>query len=162
MHEALLQYIWQFQYFNSDRLITSWGEPIQIIYPGIHNSNQGPDFAGAKIRIGDTTWAGNAELHINASHWNLHSHSGDPNFNNIILHVVWNHDADVKDVNGNDLPTLELKTRVSKLLLERYASLMETSSFIPCENQVQQVNGLTLANWKQRLVAERLISKSIR
>ena len=160
MQEDLLQYIWQFQYFNSTKLLTSSGEPIQIIHHGTHNSNQGPDFTGAKIKIGKTTWAGNVELHNNSSHWNLHNHSTDPNFNNIILHVVWNHDTEIKDGNGNDLATLELKNRVSKLLLEKYRALMQASHFIPCENQVQQVNELTLTNWKHRLVAERLIAKS--
>jgi hypothetical protein len=160
MQEDLLQYIWQFQYFNSAKLLAPSGDIIQIIHPGIHNNNQGPDFTNAKIKINNTTWAGNIELHINSSHWNIHNHSSDSNFNNIILHVVWNHDIEIKDVNGNDLPTLELKNRVSKILLDKYRMLMETSRFIPCESQVRQVNQLTLANWKQRLVAERLIAKS--
>src|ERR1017187_8698307 len=77
----------------------------------------------------------------------------------IILSSMW-FDTTIKDLTGNDLPTFELKSRVSKLLLEKYRELMETSYFIPCEGQVRQVNELTLANWKQRLVAERLIVKS--
>src|SRR5450432_1620232 len=162
MQEDLLQYIWQFQYFNSSELLTSIGETIQIIHPGSHNNNQGPDFTGAKIKINRTLWAGNVELHIHSSDWNLHNHSADSNFNNIILHVVWNHDTTIKDLTGNDLPTFELKSRVSKLLLENYRELMETSQFIPCESQVRQVDEFTLANWKQRLVAERLIAKSRR
>src|ERR1044071_8790162 len=105
MQEDLLQYIWQFQYFNKTGLLTSSEEAIQIIHPGSHNSNQGPDFTSAKIKINETLWAGNVELHINSSDWNLHDHSADPNFNNIILHVVWNHDAVIKDPGGNDLPT---------------------------------------------------------
>ena len=160
MKEDLLQYIWQFQYFNNSELKNSSGEIIQIINTGAHNTNQGADFTGAKIKIGETTWAGNVELHINSSDWNVHRHSTDSNFNNVILHVVWNNNAIIKDINNNDLPTLELKNRVSKLLLERYRMLMGSSQFIPCENQLQQVNELTLANWKQRLVAERLIAKS--
>ncbi|MEP6927842.1 MAG: DUF2851 family protein [Ginsengibacter sp.] len=160
MQEDLLQYIWQFQYFNTSGLLTSSGETIQIIYPGSHNNNQGPDFTDAKIKINQTIWAGNVELHINSSDWNLHNHSSDSNFNNIILHVVWNHDNTIKDINGNDLPTFELKSRVSKLLLDRYRELMAASYFIPCESQVRQVNELTLTNWKQRLIAERLIAKS--
>jgi hypothetical protein len=160
MQEDLLQYIWQFQYFNSSELLTSIGETIQIVHPGSHNSNQGPDFTGAKIKINKTLWAGNVELHINSSDWNLHNHSADSNFNSIILHVVWNHDATIRDNNGNDLPTFELKNRVSKLLLDKYRELMENSYFIPCEGQVRQVNELTLSSWKHRLVAERLITKS--
>ncbi|HEX7458295.1 MAG TPA: DUF2851 family protein, partial [Ginsengibacter sp.] len=160
MKEDLLQYIWQFQYFNNSELLTSSGEMIQIINTGTHNTNQGADFLDAKIKIGKTTWAGNVELHINSSDWNVHNHSADSNFNNVILHVVWNSNTTIKDMHNNDLPTLELKNRVSKLLLERYKMLMESSQFIPCESQLQQVNELTLTNWKLRLVAERLIAKS--
>jgi Protein of unknown function (DUF2851) len=160
MKEDLLQYIWQFQYFTTSDLFTVDGEPIQIISPGSHNKNQGPDFTEAKIKIADTIWAGNVELHINSSHWNLHSHSGDTNFKNVILHVVWNHDVEIKDINGNPLPTLELKFLVSKLLLDKYKSLMQGSRFIPCENQVQQVNDLTRLSWKQRLAIERLSGKA--
>jgi len=160
MKEDLLQYIWQFQYFNNSELYTSSGEAIRIISTGTHNTNQGTDFVNAKIKIGKTIWAGNVEVHINSSDWDMHHHSDDPNYDNVILHVVWNENAIVKDRVGNSLHTLELKSRVPKLLLERYKMLMESSQFIPCESQLQQVNELTMANWKQRLVAERLIKKS--
>ena len=162
MREDLLQYIWKFQYFNSNELQTINGDVIQVIHAGTHNLNQGPDFLEAKIKINNTIWAGNIELHINSSHWNLHNHSSDSNFNNIILHVVWNHDIEIKDVNGNNLPTIELQNRVSKLLLEKYRKLMEETHFISCENQLDNLNELTLSSWKQRLVAERLISRSER
>ncbi len=160
MREDLLQYIWQFQYFKATDIVTVSGENIQILFPGSHNTNQGPDFSNAKIKIGNTVWAGNVELHVNSAHWNLHGHSLDANFNNIILHVVWNHDIEIKDINGNNLPTLELKTKVSKLLLDKYRDLMDASYFIPCENMVRQVNELTIINWKQRLTVERLLRKS--
>ena len=160
MQENLLQYIWQFQYFNHATLLTTAGENIQIIHPGSHNQNQGPDFTAAKIKIGETVWVGNVEIHINSSGWNLHHHSDDSNFNNVILHVVWNNDTAINDRNGIPLPALELKSRVSKLLMEKYKTLMQSSHFIPCEKQVQQINQLSYANWKQRLVAERLISRS--
>ena len=160
MKEDLLQYIWQFQYFNNKELQTVSGEKIEIQFPGSLNTNQGPDFTGAKIRIGKTLWAGNVEIHINSSDWNLHRHSSDSNFNNIVLHVVWNHDIEIADSNNNHLPALELKERVSKMLLNKYRELMEAANFIPCENQVHLVNELSLSNWKQRLLAERLITKS--
>ncbi len=160
MKEDILQYIWKFQYYNCSELLSTNGDGIQVMHPGSHNTNQGPDFIQAKIKINDTLWAGNVELHINSSNWNLHRHSADNNFNNIILHVVWNHDLEIKDTNGNNLPTLELQSRVSKLLLERYHQLMGVAQFIPCEKQVHQINELTLSSWKQRLVAERLIAKS--
>ncbi|MEO6328595.1 MAG: DUF2851 family protein [Ginsengibacter sp.] len=160
MKERLLQYIWQFQYFNKSALTTFAGEPLQVISPGSFNTNQGPDFLSAKIKTGATTWAGNVELHINSSDWNLHKHSTDTNYHNIILHVVWLHDREIKDGAGNIIPTLELQSRVSNLLLSRYKELMHGSLFIPCEKQISQVSELTFSNWKQRLLIERLQKKS--
>ncbi len=160
MKERLLQYIWQFQYFNKNELTTTGGEPLQVIHQGKFNANQGPDFSEAKIKIGNTTWVGNIELHITSSDWNLHNHSADKNYNNIILHVVWEHDKEIQDISGNNLPTLELQNRVSKLLLNKYEGLMNASSFIPCETHIHTINDLALLSWKQRLLAERLESKS--
>lgn len=160
MKEDILQYIWKFQHYNRNELACTNGDRISVIYPGNHNSNQGPDFKEAKIKINDTLWAGNVELHINSSHWNLHHHSEDNNYNNIILHVVWNHDIEIKDTNGNNLPTLELQSRVSNLLLDKYKQLMEKPQFIPCEKLSHNLSGLSLTSWKERLVSERLLLKS--
>ncbi|HSN09766.1 MAG TPA: DUF2851 family protein [Hanamia sp.] len=160
MREEILQYIWKFQYYNNNDLQSINGERITVVQPGIHNVNQGPDFIEAKIWINETLWAGNVELHINSSDWNRHKHSADNNYNNIILHVVWKHDTEIKDANGNNLPTLELQSRVSKLLLEKYRQLMETPQFIPCEKLEKNISGLALTAWKQRLAAERLLLKS--
>ncbi len=86
--ESLLQFIWQFQYFNKSGLFTIEGETLQIIFPGNLNVNQGPDFLEAKLKIGKTLWIGNVELHIKSSDWDLHNHGKDGNYSNIILHVV--------------------------------------------------------------------------
>lgn len=160
MKEDILQYIWKFQYFNKSELTCTDGRTIFIYHPGNHNTHQGPDFSQAKIKIDDTIWAGNIEVHIQSSHWNLHQHTADVNYDNIILHVVWQHDVEIKDVSGNNLPTLELQNRVSKILLEKYGQMMRQPVFIACENQLNEVNELTLNHWKQRLVVERLITKS--
>ena len=160
MKEDILQYIWKFQYYNNHQLTSTSGDKILVIHPGSHNVNQGPDFTEAKIKINDTLWVGNVELHINSSHWNLHNHSADENYKNIILHIVWNHDAEIKDANGNNLPTLELQSRVSNLLLEKYKQLGENGQFIACEKLPHQLRELSLTSWKQRLVAERLLLKS--
>ncbi|HAO45645.1 MAG TPA: DUF2851 domain-containing protein [Chitinophagaceae bacterium] len=156
MTERLLQFIWQFQYFNSKQLTTAEGESLQVIQPGIYNSNQGPDFTDAKIRLGKTVWAGSIELHICSSGWNNHGHSQDPNFNNVILHVVWEHDT------GTGLPfsTLVLQDKVPKILLSRYEELMNTGSFIPCGGNIRQVNTITWVAWKERLLIERLQVKT--
>jgi len=157
MTERLLQYIWQFQYFNQSELLTIEEEPIQVIHPGIYNTNQGPDFTDAKIKIGNTIWAGSVELHINSSHWKNHKHTGDANYKNVILHVVWQHDADL----GLPFSTLVLQDRVSTFLLSKYNELMNAGSFIPCEKNVHQVNELTWISWKERVLIERLQKRSL-
>lgn len=156
MTERLLQYIWQFQYFNAHDITTLEGEHVQIIHPGTYNTNQGPDFIDAKLKIGDTIWAGSIELHIYSSEWDNHKHSSDKNYKNIILHVVWQHDTDL----NLPFPTVVLEDKVSKLLLSRYDALMNINSFIPCEKIIGQVNPLTLTSWKERLLVERLQHKS--
>ena len=156
MTERLLQFIWQFQYFNKGELTTLQGERLLITSPGQYNTNQGPDFLEAKIRIGNTTWAGNVELHFKTSDWEKHKHHQDDNYNNVILHVVWEHDLPPQ----NSIPVLELKDRVPKILLSRYRELMSSKAFIPCEKSICTVNELTWSSWKERLLAERLTSKS--
>lgn len=156
MNERLLQFIWQFQYFNKNELTTTDGDRLEIKKPGIFNRDQGPDFSGGAIIINEITWAGTIELHMKTSDWNRHGHSADKNYNAVILHVVWENDAPT-----NDIPVLELKERVSKLMLDNYASLMHSSSFVSCENQIMVVNELTWESWKERLVAERLQKRSL-
>ncbi len=167
MKENLLQYIWKFKYFNSNELTGCNGEKIEIIRPGTQNFNQGPDFLNARIRINETLWVGNVEVHINSREWNQHGHHRDEIYTNVILHVVWHFDGEVRDKLGNTLPTLVLEDRVSKTLLERHQILMEKeqkeeSRFIPCENLLHPsiLDPLRMEAWKNRLVAERLEAKA--
>ncbi|MEO6489133.1 MAG: DUF2851 family protein [Ferruginibacter sp.] len=154
MTERLLQYIWQFQYFNKNGLCTIDDQVLSIIHPGTYNVNQGPDFLNGKIKVGDTLWAGSIELHINTSDWQQHRHSSDKNYKNVILHVVWKN-----DVRLELFPTLELQPIVSKLLLTKYSALLDNAQFIPCEKQLCNVDLLTVTVWKERLVIERLQQK---
>jgi hypothetical protein len=157
MTEKLLQFIWRFQYFNNKELQLDSGENLQIIFPGQHNLHQGPDFHEAKIKIEKTILAGNIELHVQASDWHKHAHDGDKNYNNIILHVVWQNDEPGL---AKKIPTLSLNNRISKLLLSRYEELMNSSLFVPCEKMLFQVSSIVWSSWKQRLLVERLQRKS--
>ncbi|MBX2924298.1 MAG: DUF2851 family protein [Chitinophagaceae bacterium] len=161
MTEKLLQYIWQMQYFNKTDLHTVDQEPLTILHPGFLNKHQGPDFTEANIKIGNTRWAGNVELHVKSSDWKAHHHDNDRNYKNVILHVVWKNDFSVKDSNGVELPVLVLEDRVPKLLLTRYEELMYSQSYIPCEKSVAAVPGLIWMSWKERIIAERLERKAI-
>jgi len=157
MTERLLQFIWQFQYFNKSELATTNGEKVQIIFPGKFNTNQGPDFSDAKIKIGNTMWAGSIELHLKTSDWEKHNHENDKNYKNVILHVVLENDDNKTE---GVVPLVELRTRISKLLLQRYEELMNSSSFIPCEKIIHTVRDITWKSWKERLLAERLMRKA--
>ena len=157
MTERLLQYIWQFQYFNKNDLITTAGEELMIIHPGIYNTHQGPDFNEGRIRIRENIWVGNIELHVDASDWHRHQHSNDKNYRNVILHVVWKNDEVDPEHN---IPTLILEDRVPKILLQQYFSWMKENYFIPCESSAGNAGDLVWTGWKERLMIERLERKS--
>lgn len=160
MQERLLQFIWQFQYYNTQQLQTTRGETLVIERPGAWNHHQGPDFSGAIVRIGTTKWAGNIELHVRSSDWHRHKHGSDGNYSNIILHVVWEDDTPVSDRNGNPFPTLVLQPLIPKILLERYSQMMETMTAVPCQSFLPAIDHLNWCAWKERLAAERLERKS--
>lgn len=157
MTERLLQFIWQFQYFNKSHLRLPGGEHFEIIHPGALNTNQGPDFLAASIRIGNATIVGPVELHIKTSGWYKHGHQFDHNYDKVILHVVWEDDL---DSSSSPIPVLSLNDRVSKLLLQQYTDWMNSRWFIACEKQVTQVNDITWLSWNERLLVERLQRKS--
>jgi hypothetical protein len=156
MTERLLQYIWQFQYFNRSKLQTTDGEEVVVILPGSLNKNQGPDFLNAKIKIGNTIFAGTIEIHCKASEWEKHQHHNDNNYRNVILHVVNEKDASF----DNHIPVLELQSRISNIMLEQYEKLMTETSFVACAGSIHTIKDITWFSWKERLLAERLTRKA--
>ena len=157
MQERLLQFIWQFRYFNQRQLILSNGCRLEVLHPGIFNLNQGPDFQQARLRMDGLLWVGNVELHVRTSDWFTHAHHKDSLYRNVILHVVWEDDIN----NPNDpIPVLTLQNLVPKVLLQQYEEWMVSRQFIPCQQQFLQVNYLVMAAWKDRLLVERLERKS--
>lgn len=133
MNEKLLQYLWNFKIFKSFDFKDVNGNPLQILDFGQWNFNSGPDFLFGKIKTGDFVLAGNIELHVNSSDYIFHQHSGNPEFENLVLHAVFNHDAEIAELNDKNIPTLELKNYLDKNLLWKYESLLKKNQFIPCE-----------------------------
>lgn len=156
--EELFQHIWQLRLFTQTGLTTLDGLPLQILYPGMHNSHAGPDFTAAKIRIDQTLWAGNVELHLKTSDWYRHRHQRNKQYSNVILHVVY--ENDVTELTTGGIPCIELQQYVPKMLFERFARLRESAAFVPCGNNARNVPYIIWENWKERLLIERLDRKA--
>ncbi len=161
MQEDFLHYIWKFQKFSKTELITQNDEAIEIVNHGSHNLDSGPDFFSAKIRIGGQLWVGNVEIHLKSSDWYAHRHEIDSAYDNVILHVVWQHDVDVFRKDNTVIPTLELKNRIENSTLSSYNKLFSgNKKWIPCEDSFGEVDDFVLQNWLERLYFERLENKS--
>ena len=160
MTEEFLHYIWKYRKFDAHKLFTSSGESITIVKPGDHNTDAGPDFFNAKIKIGKTTWAGNVEIHVNSSDWEKHAHQNDKAYDNIILHVVYKDDKKVVCGNGEALSTLQLKGILDESIYKQYVNFKSNNNWIPCENQVHSVSSFVVNNWLDRILIERLERKS--
>jgi len=153
--EDLLHFIWKYRLYQTQKPVTVSGKPLAILYTGMHNNHAGPDFRSAKIRIGTTEWAGNVEIHWRSSDWNTHRHDHDLAYNNVILHVVYEHDKDVRRIDGTTPEVLELKPLISEFMLQRYQQMMNGMSWIPCERHIDVISPLTISQWLSRLLIER-------
>ncbi|MDP3681209.1 MAG: DUF2851 family protein [Flavobacterium sp.] len=160
MKEDFLHYLWKFKKFDTLNLKTVNNEEITIVNVGQYLELAGPDFFNAQIVIGTQKWAGNVEIHIKSSDWYVHHHEKDGGYENVILHVVWEHDVAVFRSDNSEIPVLELKEYVEKATLENYQSLMTPKSWIFCEKQLKDVDEFAFRNWQERLFFERLERKS--
>jgi Protein of unknown function (DUF2851) len=154
MNEEFLIYLWKYGLFDRTSLISDTGEKIEVIKLGERNLNSGPDFINAKIRIGNTLWAGNVELHLNASDWKRHRHQADKAYDNVILHVVMNTDHDTKRTNGTTIPTVEL--RFEPQLYSNYMGLIGNQNRISCHDRIARIDPLLLHSWLSSVMVERL------
>lgn len=161
MKEDFLHYIWKYKKFDVLNLKTTLGETVNLVSVGQHNLNSGPDFFNAQLEIEKQLWAGNVEIHIKSSDWFVHHHEVDKAYDNVILHVVWEHDTEVFRKDNTQIPTVELKSIVSQEVLQNYQRLFnKTQKWINCESDFAQVDDFLLNNWLERLYFERLERKS--
>jgi len=159
--EDFLHYIWKFRLFERADLKTTEDEPLEIFSAGLHNTDSGPDFHNARIKVGDTVWAGNVEVHLSSSDWKKHEHTNDGSYNNVILHVVYRDDEPLILPNGRRVPTLVLQDRIPDDLYSRYHNLIfGEKTIIPCEANIGSVDSMTLQNWLTRVLVERLEKRS--
>ena len=138
---------------------TTDGRVVEVLDPGLHNRNAGPDFFNAKVKIGGTLWVGNVEIHDCSSHWYVHGHDHDANYNNVILHVVGEADREVQTQKGDFLPQVCLTIPPS--VRENYEELIKTDSYPPCYRIIPELPPLTIHAWMAALQTERLEQKTI-
>ncbi|MDX8340868.1 DUF2851 family protein [Draconibacterium sp. IB214405] len=158
MPEEFLQYIWQNRLFTNENLSTVEGDRLEIIDPGRINTDSGPDFFNAKIKIKDTIWAGNIEIHKKASDWQKHEHNNDKAYDNVILHVVETADAKITRSNGENIPTFTLNYPEQYKL--NYQNLLDAQTWIACQNQFHKIDPIILQLGFNRLMIERLENKT--
>ncbi|MDD5185885.1 MAG: DUF2851 family protein [Paludibacter sp.] len=158
MKESILHYIWQQKLFSSHSIKTTDGEEVEIIDVGKFNTDAGPDFFNAKIRIGDTLWAGNVEIHSRSTDWNRHNHQLDKAYDSVILHVVKEADTEVFRIDGQKIPQIQLI--YPKQIELNYERLIGEKKWIPCAGKIQNVPEIFIQSWKNALLSERLEQKT--
>lgn len=161
MQEDFLHHVWKYKKFELFNLKSTSSKNIEILSFGQHNLNSGPDFFNAKISIDNQVWAGNVEIHLKSSDWYLHNHETDSNYDNVILHVVWEDDAQIFRKDNSVIPTLELKHYILPQTIANYNSLLlRKQNWINCEKDIHEIDAFVLQNWIERLYFERLERKS--
>lgn len=160
MKEIILHYLWLHKHFDVTHIFSTKNEKIEILNSGQYLQTSGPDFFNAQLIIGNQKWAGNIEIHVKSSDWYLHQHEKDANYDNVILHVVWEHDVEIYRKDKTEIPVLELKNFISTEVISKIQNLLQKKSWINCENQLSYISEITWVNWKERLYLNRLESKS--
>ena len=158
MTEEFLQYIWKNAMYYPSSLTTDNEEEVTVFRPGDKNFNAGPDFLNASLKIGDTNWAGNVEIHVNSSDWMKHRHQHNKAYNNVILQVVYQNDMKANLQNGSQVPTVEIK--FEKRLYENYQNLLNSNHWIPCQEQIKNYDSFKTSQILSILSVERLKEKS--
>lgn len=156
MREDFLHYVWRFKKLNNTSLKTVQNKEVVIKDFGLYLGTDGPDFFNAQVYIDGQLWAGNVEMHINASDWYAHHHEIDPAYQNVILHVVWNNDLSVLRANGTEIPTIVLKDYISENVFNAYHQFKLNPQYIFCEDYIKQFNSFDWLLWKEKLMIERL------
>lgn len=157
MTEDFLHFIWKFGLFHRENLKADTGESVEIITLGDYNIHSGPDFLNARIKIGNTIWAGNVEVHLYSSDWILHGHQQDKAYDNVVLHVVGIFDKTITRKNGEPVPTIVLQ--FESQMYENYRNLTLNKSHF-CLEKVKKLDPLLIDVWLNTLMVERLQDKT--
>jgi len=156
--ERMLQYIWKHRLFSDTDFVTTEGTPVSVIDVGISNNDAGPDFFNAKVRIGNTVWVGNIEVHNRSSDWSHHHHQQDKLYDTVVLHIVRRYDAEIFRTNGEPIPQAILP--VPEKIEKNIEWLLSRDKPVSCAERLSSVSSLHLSGWMNALLAERLERKT--
>lgn len=154
MIEEVLHYVWKHKILPLKDIKTVDGKSVEVINPGMHNHDAGPDFIGAKVKIDGLLWAGNVEIHLRASDWFRHKHDANPAYNSVILHVATDVDTSLSYPSGEEVPQVEIE--VPSYILDNYESLMKADTCPPCKSILPSIHKLKVHGWLSALQVERL------
>lgn len=156
--EELLHYVWKHKLFPLSPLETTDHQAVEVIDPGLHNRNAGPDFFNAKIKISGTLWVGNVEIHEKASDWYRHGHEKDGRYDNVILHICETIDMEARNSKG--APLLQMQLSIPSHVLRHYRELLSIDQYPPCYQVIPTLTHLTVHSWMSALQTERLSQKT--
>lgn len=159
--ERLMQYVWQHRLLLTADMVTVDGRKVSVIDPGRLNTDAGPDFFNAKVRIGERIWAGDVEIHVKASDWHRHGHDGNPAYDSVVLHVVDRDDAAITRSNGETIPQMVMQCDAE--FHRRYHLLVDRADIdLPCASEIASLQPLYREDWLTALGFERLYEKADR
>lgn len=157
--EDILHFAWKHRLFQPSHLLTEDGKRLIVLDVGMHNMDAGPDFLQCRLRIDETEWVGSVEIHVRSSDWTRHRHQYDKAYNNVILHVVYEHDNEIWREDGTLPPTLALHAILHPDIIQRHRELMSGMYWIPCQQQIRQVPRIKVDHWLDRVLIERMESR---
>ena len=157
--ETLLHYVWKHKLYERGELLTTESIPFEVIDHGMYNSNAGPDFFNAKIKMEGKIWVGNIEIHTASSDWYRHQHEKDKAYDSVILHIAETIDTtEIHDTTGRIIPQWMIK--IPDRIQANYLFLLNTDTSIPCLGKISTIPEVYLSDWKNALLMERLERKT--
>ena len=156
--EQLLHYVWKHKIFSLKELKTTTGQQVEVIDTGLANTDAGPDFFNAKLKLDGVLWIGNIEIHERSSDWFKHGHHADAGYNSVILHIASEIDMEISRSNGERIPQIQLIC--PEAVRTNYKELLETDSYPPCYRIIPSLSPFTAHSWMSALQMERFEQKA--
>ena len=156
--EQLLHYVWKHKIFPLKELKTTTGQQVEVIDTGLANTDAGPDFFNAKLKLDGVLWIGNIEIHERSSDWFKHGHHADAGYNSVILHIASEIDTEISRSNGERIPQIQLIC--PEAVRTNYKELLDTDSYPPCYRIIPSLPPFTAHSWMTALQMERFEQKA--